>query len=240
MRNGPPLSLGWRYTPEPVVVPVEVYEEYKGEHRDSKEFCVPRAVREELLMEHAGISRREMASTVRAMGKVKSNRKKTVVNLGMAKTEERVEKVKTTIREIIKPSTSYERVEAKMWDEAHAIAVEKAQRLEESIHRGESVGARDLYRVGMPTVQLLPSRRNTVSAEAYGSGLARVRFEESKVEETTTHIPDREGSGTPVSRRHSNASFSSSSVVVAEPDDDIFSNLVQDAEQNGNNLGIGK
>ena len=33
-------------------MPVEVYEEYKGESRDSKEFCVPRSVREELLMRH--------------------------------------------------------------------------------------------------------------------------------------------------------------------------------------------
>ena len=170
-------------------MPVEVYEEYKGESRDSKQFCVPRFVREELLMEHAGISRREMASTIRAVGKVKSNRRKTVVKLGTAKKEERIEKAKTMIRGIIKPSTSYERLEAKMWDDAHAIAVEKAQRLEESIHRGESVGTRDLYRVGMPTVQLLQSRRNTVSAEAYGSGGARERFGESKVEEITTQLP---------------------------------------------------
>lgn len=234
-------------------MPIEVYEEYKGAPRDSKEFCVPRLVREELLAEHAGISRREMANAVRTVGKIKSNRRKTVVNLGMSKTEERIEKAKTKILEIIKPSTSYEREEARLWDDAHAIAVDKAQRLEESIHRGESVGAKDLYRVGMPVVPILPSRRNTVSVEAYGSADAGGRFEESKVEETATHTPSevqhhaphnqidmeqdlygRDCSATPI-RRHSNVSLASSIVVAeANDDDDIFANLVQDAnEKNG-------
>ena len=224
-------------------MPVEVFEEYKGEPRDSKEFCVPRIVREELLAEHADISRREMAGAVRAVGKIKNNRRKTVVNLGMSKTEERIEKAKTKIREIIHPSTSYERQEAKLWNDAHAIAVDKAQRLEESIHRGESVSAKDLYRVGMPVVPILPSRRNTV----YGSADAGGRFEESKVEETTTQIPSeahhlgqdlsgRDGSDAPMSRRFSNVSLASSIVVSeADDDDDIFASLVQDANENNDN-----
>ena len=158
---GPPLSLGWRYSLEPVVVPVEDYEDGKGLPRQSSEFLVPKAVRESMLKEHADVSRREMVHVVRNIQKEKAQRRKTVVNLGMSKTEERVEGAKRKMKKILKPSTSYESLEAKMWDEAHLRAMEKAKRLEDSIRKGESVSTSDLYSVGTPCNNLLPSRRNT-------------------------------------------------------------------------------
>ena len=162
VRSGPPLSIGWRYVDEPTSISIDDYEEGKGECRASSEFLVPKAVREKILKEQADVSRREMVATVRMIQKEKAQRRKTVVNLPMQKTEERVEGAKRKMKKILKPSTSYEHLEAKLWDDAHAIAIEKAQRLEESIRKGESVSSRDLYNVGTPCGNIVPCRRNSV------------------------------------------------------------------------------
>ena len=162
VRSGPPLSIGWRYVDEPTSISIDDYEEGKGECRASSEFLVPKAVREKILKEQADVSRREMVATVRMIQKEKAQRRKTVVNLPMQKTEERVEGAKRKMKKILKPSTSYEHLEAKLWDDAHAIAIEKAHRLEESIRKGESVSSRDLYNVGTPCGNIVPCRRNSV------------------------------------------------------------------------------
>ncbi|KAL7549276.1 hypothetical protein ACHAWF_012550, partial [Thalassiosira exigua] len=157
--SGPPLSIGWRYGADVLSVDLDDYEEGKGAPRSSSEFLVPKAVRESLLRDLACVSRREMVGTIRAINKEKQHRRKTVVNLGMSKTEERIEGIRRKAKKILKPSTSYEALEARLWDNAHAVAVEKAKRLEDSIHRGESVSVRDLYAVGTPYDNILPSRR---------------------------------------------------------------------------------
>lgn len=146
--GGPPLSIGWRHTLEPITMKLDDYEGGKGSPRSSSEYLVPKAVREKLLKEHACVSRRDMATTVRSIQKEKAKRRKTVTNLNLAGAEELLENVRRNIKTILKPSSTYSNKEAKLWDEAHVVAMEKAKRLEESIHRGESVRASDFYKVG--------------------------------------------------------------------------------------------
>jgi hypothetical protein len=164
VRSGPPISIGWRYSPSPLIMTIEDFETGKGPPRSSAEFCVPKTVRESMLKEHAEVSRPQMAAAVRVIQKDKAQRRKTVVNLGMAPVEEKIEGVKRKVRSILRPSTSYSYLEARLWDEAQARAMEKARTLEESIKRGKGVSTRDLWSVGTPQDLLLPSRRNTIDA----------------------------------------------------------------------------
>jgi len=174
VRTGPPLSIGWRYAPNPISMDLNAFEEGKGSPRVSSEFLVPKNVRETMLKEHADISRREMVTAVREVMKEKSRRRNTVTNLHMQKSEEKVERVKRKIKKIIKRRPSYETAQAQLWDEAHAIAMEKAKRLEDSLKRGESVSRSSLYSVGTPCDNTLPSRRNTI----IGTGGSLRRLEE--------------------------------------------------------------
>lgn len=168
--SGPPLAIGWRYVPEPIQMNLDDYENGKGSARSSAEYLVPKSVRENLLREHADVSRREMVAAVRATQKEKAQRRKTVVNLSMQKTEERLEGAKRKIKKILKPATSYDKLEVQLWDNAHAVAMDKAKRLEESIRRGESVGMRNVYAVGTPFNNILPSRSNSIG-KLEGSGI---------------------------------------------------------------------
>lgn len=167
---------------------VDDYEGGKGLPRSSSEYLVPKAVREKLLKEHACVSRRDMAVTVRAIQKEKAKRRKTVTNLNLSGAEEVLENVRRNIKTILKPSSTYQNREAKLWDEAHVVAMEKAKRLEESIHRGESVRPLDFYKVG--TICNSSSnhggdgggngennvgRRNTAPAVGSGSSMASVK-----------------------------------------------------------------
>jgi hypothetical protein len=160
--SGPPLSIGWRHSPTPLIMSLDDYESGKGSPRSSSEYLVPKLVREAMLREHADVTRRDMVNAVRAVQKEKAQRRKTVVNLGMAATEERIEGVRRKMFSMLKRSSSYSCLEARLWDEAHARAAEKARTLEESIRGGESVTPRDLWSVGTPCDMILPSRRNTI------------------------------------------------------------------------------
>ena len=159
--SGPPLSIGWRHSTTLLTMSLDDYESGKGPPRSSSEYLVPKSVRETMLVEHAGVSRREIVNTVRIIQKAKAARRKTVVNLGMAPAEERMEETKRKMKTILKPSSSYSCLEAKLWDDAHARAMEKAQTLEESIRRGERVSLGDIWCVGTPSNSILPSRRNS-------------------------------------------------------------------------------
>ncbi|KAL3792939.1 hypothetical protein ACHAW5_006846 [Stephanodiscus triporus] len=164
--SGPPLSIGWRHSPTPLIMSLDDYESGKGSPRSSSEYLVPKLVREAMLREHADVTRRDMVNAVRSVQKEKAQRRKTVVNLGMAATEERIEGVRRKMSTILKRSSSYSCLEAKLWDEAHARAAEKARTLEESIRGGESVTPRDLWSVGTPCDMILPSRRNIIQTVA--------------------------------------------------------------------------
>ena len=158
--SGPPLSIGWRYSPSTLNMSIDDYEENKGSPRTSSEYLVPKSVRVATLKEHADIPHREMVNAVRDIQKTKSQRRKTVVNLSMASTEELVEGAKIKVKSILRPSLSYSLSETKLWDEAHARATEKARELEESLQRGNGISKRDLLSVGTPIV-IIPSRRNS-------------------------------------------------------------------------------
>lgn len=159
--SGPPLSIGWRYSPSILNISIDDYEKNKGSPRSSSEYLVPKSVRVATLKEHTDIPHREMVNAVRAIQKTKSQRRKTVVNLSMASTEELVEGAKIKVKSILRPSLSYSLSEAKLWDEAHARAIEKARELEETLQRGNGVSKRDLLSLGTPINMIMPSRRNS-------------------------------------------------------------------------------
>lgn len=122
---------------------------------------MPKSVREKILREHADASRRDIATTVRNINRQKQQRRKTVVNIPMASTEEKIEKVKRGIKKMVGARSSYTKEEAKLWDEAHAVAMEKARRLEESIRNGEKLSMREVYKVGTPWNNVVPSEKNS-------------------------------------------------------------------------------
>jgi len=158
--SGPPLSIGWRYSPSTLNMSIDDYEENKGLPRSLSEYIVPENIRVATLKEHAGIPHREIANAVRDIQKTKSQRRKTIMNLSMASTEELVEGAKIKVKSILRPSLSDSLSETKLWDEAHARATEKARELEESLQRGNGISKRDLLSVGTPIV-IIPSRRNS-------------------------------------------------------------------------------
>ncbi len=253
--SGPPLSIGWRHSPTLLTVSLDDYESGKGFPRSSSEYLVPKSVRETMLKEHAGVSRREIVNAVRIIQKEKAGRRKTVVNLGMAPAEERIEEVKRKMKTILKPSSSYSCLEAKLWDDAHARAMEKAQTLEESIRRGERVSPGDIWRVGTPYDSILPSRNNTPSAVTRKSPLAFSPPSSSSSSEAMaggTGAPSRTDErsdsdsgvkGTTTTDERKNAAWTtktaarddrrlSSSIVAEEPSDsdstEIFLRLLMD------------
>jgi len=226
--SGPPLGIGWRHTTEPLVVNINDYEDGKGLPRASSEYLVPRAVRESLIRDHAGVSRREIATVVRTVNKEKAQRRKTVVNLPMQKTEERVEYVKRKMKKILKPnrltSSSYQAAEGKLWDDAHTVAVEKAKRLEESIRRGESVGMKNVYCVGTPCGNILPSKKNSMRdmGVVYGDSLGETESEKG-VEDTAVSavVVDHDAALEPMAKQYTPKSANNPNLhqpCAGEPD----------------------
>lgn len=51
--SGPPLSIGWRYSPSTLDISIDDYEENKGSPRSSSEYLVPKSIRVATLEEHA-------------------------------------------------------------------------------------------------------------------------------------------------------------------------------------------
>eukprot|EP00956_Cyclotella_meneghiniana_P016332 scaffold25774_cov80-Cyclotella_meneghiniana.AAC.2 len=161
--SGPPLSIGWRYAPELIKLDVDTFESGKGLPRSSSEYLVPKAVRERILREHAEVSRHDIAAAVRTINRQKQQRRKTVVNISMSSTEERLEKIKHGVKKVVGKRSSYIKEEARLWDNAHEVAMEKAKRLEDSIRKGEKLSSRELLRVGtLWNTTVVPSRRNSV------------------------------------------------------------------------------
>lgn len=161
---GPPLSIGWRYSPIPLQMSIDDYEDGKGFPRTSAEFLVPKSVREVMLKEHAEVSRRKMVDAVRTIQKEKAQRRRTVVNLSMAPTEECIEGVKRKVKSIVSRKSSYSYLETKLWDQAHVRATEKARELEGSLRRGAGVSSRDVWSVGTPINMIIPSKQNSIDA----------------------------------------------------------------------------
>ena len=233
--SGPPLSIGWKHSPSPIVISVDDYEDGKDEPRSSANFLVPKAIRERILKEHACVTRKEIVGTVRSIKKQKSQRRKTVVNLGMQGTEEKVERVRRTAQKAVGKRKSYSKNEKKLWDDAHERAVEKAKDLEESIRRGESISVHNVYSVGTPANCMLPSRRNSgeyhhlIAEEKHVKPDQRLSEEEAKEEEEAPSSSEHEvvevvGRGTKTTQEPGLDPLRRS-IVICEEDDEIFDKL---------------
>lgn len=150
VRSGPPISIGWNYDPDEISVSLDDFEAGRGSPRASSEYIIPRATREQMLKDHAEVRRQDIAKAVRGVQKAKHNRMQTRNNLAMTGVFDKMEGAKRKAKKIIGLRSSYAVQEARLWDNAHSVAVEKAKRLEESIRNGESVGRREFYSVGSP------------------------------------------------------------------------------------------
>ena len=104
--EGPPLTIGWD-TQDEYEHNLDEYEEGRGERRETFQMVIPRKGREQLL-KTAGHSRSEFASIIRQNTKIKNQRKATVRNLNMSKTEEKIEKVTRKMKGLFKKKKKIE------------------------------------------------------------------------------------------------------------------------------------
>lgn len=229
--SGPPLSIGWKFSPSPMVISVDDYESGKGDiPRYKSQFLVPKDIREKMLKEHAGVSRREIVATVRGIQKQKSQRRKTAANLGMQNTEEKVENVRRSVQKAMGKRKPFSKEEKRLWDDAHERAVEKAKQLENSIRNGESISLRNVYSVGTPANCMLPSRRSLRQIET-GPSVRDDDGEAKEEEEAPTSIDHEIVSEGAVRDPEKNQDPAAPeqlrrSIVIEEDDnDDIFEKL---------------
>ncbi|KAI2488740.1 hypothetical protein MHU86_25794 [Fragilaria crotonensis] len=97
--SGPPIGLGWKYAVERHYL-VDVFEVHRTQYRRSKsEILLSRDVRESMLLE-LGYDRKTLAHGVRQVIKVKNQRRQTLVNLGNAAFEEKVESAKNGVKSL--------------------------------------------------------------------------------------------------------------------------------------------
>jgi len=181
---GPPLSIGWRYN-TPTELDVSEYEEAKGAPRSSAEYLVPKKVRERIIKEHTDDNGKKGDSKAKEMmgywdqpGHIPRNQRRHSISFGTNPTAQQFNNdkkkkskgMKHKLKKIIKennPLTKippYKQQEDQLWNNAHQIAIEKAKRLEESIINGDkqTLDVKDLYSVGTPLNNVMPSRRNSV------------------------------------------------------------------------------
>ena len=95
--SGPPLTLDWYYNDETKMLTIEEYEATRPERRSKLQLLVPRDLREKILKAECGVSRAQLAKTIRSVKAVQANRRQTVNNLKYAEAEEKAEKVKETL-----------------------------------------------------------------------------------------------------------------------------------------------
>ena len=113
---------------------------------------------------------------------MKQQRRKTVVNIPMTSVEESVEKVKRSMEKVVGKRVSYKMEEKQLWEDAHAMAMEKARTLEESLRKGGRVSMRDIYKVGTPCNNVMPSVKN-LRMEENGDTSSLEEIEEEQEEE---------------------------------------------------------
>ena len=176
---GAPLSIGWRYSPDQITHDVSDYEQAKGSPRSTNEFLVPARVRERMIKEfEKGDDNNEIVNNNNNNNNNNndnSSGRRHSISFGKEEKKqtkrEKFMDISRKLKEALKPPSlaripPYEEREKQLWDDAHQIAVEKAKRLEDSIRRGESISSIDLYAVGSPQCNILPSRRNSSKVAA--------------------------------------------------------------------------
>lgn len=113
---GPPLTLDWDYNT--AVFSIEDYEANRPERRTKENLVLPRNLRVNILKYECGISRSEMAESIRKVNAVKANRRQTANNLAYSKTEEKIEKVKRALGRAVCIGTNQEKSIERLWEEA--------------------------------------------------------------------------------------------------------------------------
>lgn len=115
VRNGAPLSLGWKYN-NSGSFSVEEYETVRPskDRRVSGELVMPRHVRERMMIEW-GHSRADMRDAVRDVNTTKHLRLKTVNNLSWARLEEVIESLRRNFKKLLNPKAR--RAEKKAMEE---------------------------------------------------------------------------------------------------------------------------
>jgi len=102
--SGPPLAIEWEYDPEPVVVNVEEFEEYRPPRRTQFELMLGRDERHEILEDEWQIPQAEIAQAIRLNIKAKNQRLRTLNNIGrVSEIEEKLESVKSKLKKRVKP-----------------------------------------------------------------------------------------------------------------------------------------
>jgi hypothetical protein len=99
--SGPPISLDLYYNPDTEILTIEDYESLRSQRRSRVQLLVPRDLREQILKVECGISRKQMASSIRTVKAVQANRRQTANNLKFAEAEERAENVKKTLGRVV-------------------------------------------------------------------------------------------------------------------------------------------
>jgi hypothetical protein len=107
--SGPPVGLGWDYSPEDtIILDLETYESYQCDARRSKrELAIPSEVRHEMLLDE-GYSRQEIAKVVREIRKIRERRNISFHHKKYDPIAERVETVKRGVKGIIPGSKKLE------------------------------------------------------------------------------------------------------------------------------------
>ena len=103
--SGAAIGIGWRYNGGGTIS-VEDWEHRRSRSRRSAhELLLPRQVRDIMLEHELGYSQKEIAKATRIIRKVKDRRRVTVENLsqpGVAKLEQKVEKVSRAIKGLLR------------------------------------------------------------------------------------------------------------------------------------------
>jgi hypothetical protein len=93
--NGPPIGLGWNYSPEDtLIIDLETYESYQSDTRRSKrQLVIPSEVRQDMLLAE-GYSPSQIAKTVREIRKIRERRNISFHHMKYDPIAERVETLK--------------------------------------------------------------------------------------------------------------------------------------------------
>jgi hypothetical protein len=110
--SGPPIAIDWIHD-EPLVIPLEEFEEYRPKRRTYYQLMLGRKERQEMLLEEWGIPEHDVVNAIRRNIKVKNQRRRTLNNIGrVSNMEEALESVGKKLKETVlrKEKTKAERL----------------------------------------------------------------------------------------------------------------------------------
>jgi hypothetical protein len=128
--SGPALSLDWSYNDNTQMLTIEEFEAAKPIKKNKVELLVPRHLREKILSIDCGVSRVDIANSLREIQTIKQNRNHTILNWGNFKTEEKMENFKRSIGRVVGLRKSASREIEILWEKANhdsAIALKKSR-----------------------------------------------------------------------------------------------------------------